>query len=154
MLQQPDLTVPTPSMPTDTALRCGVDVVSIERIQRLLDEFGRSFKDRVYAPIEQRYCDQRADPAQHYAGRWAVKEAFIKAVPTDAPSIPFQTIAVTSNEDGQPSLTLEGKAKTVVAMIGDDGTQTAKRRTAVSLSHDRHADQAVGQVVLCTVPSQ
>ncbi|MFB6299901.1 MAG: holo-ACP synthase [Halobacteriales archaeon] len=149
MSQRPDIAVPLPATPADTAVRCGVDVVSIERIERLLDEFDSSFKDRVYATIEQRYCEQQGDPPQHYAARWAVKEAFMKAVPTDALPIPFRTIAVIRPDD-QPRLILNGKAETAIAMIGADGDRDGSVETAVSLSHDRHADRAIGQVVLLT----
>lgn len=139
----------------DTSARsvaCGVDVVSIERIEQLLDEFEESFRNRVFAPAEQRYCERRGDPPQHYAARWAVKEAFIKAVDAESPPIPFQSVAV-DKRDEEPTLRLQGAAETALAVTtGDDPGATTSSETAVSLSHDRHADRAIGQVVLTWCP--
>jgi holo-[acyl-carrier protein] synthase len=56
----------------------GVDLIEIERIRRALDRPG--FRDRCFTPDEQAYCDSRANPAQHYAGRFAAKEAVGKAL--------------------------------------------------------------------------
>lgn len=143
--------VEPPSVPTEDAsarsVACGVDVVSIERIERLLDEFEDSFRDRVFAPTEQRYCERRADPAQHYAARWAVKEAFFKAVDAESPPIPFRSVAV-DKRDEEPTLRLQGAAETAFAVTtGSDSGATTLSETAVSLSHDRHADRAIGQVI-------
>lgn len=139
------LEVPQPAAIAGDAVRCGVDVVSIERIEGTLAEFGESFKDRVFRAFEQEYCDHQADPPQHYAARWAVKEAFVKAIATETQPVPFQDIGV-ARDGADPSLALTGRAPTAVAQtMNPDTTETVD--TAVSLSHDRHADRAVGQVV-------
>jgi holo-[acyl-carrier protein] synthase len=56
----------------------GVDLIEIERIRRALERPG--FRDRCFTPAEQAYCDSRPNPAQHYAGRFAAKEAVGKAL--------------------------------------------------------------------------
>jgi holo-[acyl-carrier protein] synthase len=56
----------------------GVDLIEIERIRRALERPG--FRDRCFTPGEQAYCDSKPNPAQHYAGRFAAKEAVGKAL--------------------------------------------------------------------------
>jgi holo-[acyl-carrier protein] synthase len=59
----------------------GTDIVDISRIERLLNKYNSHFKEKIYTPSEIDYCEAKAAPAIHYAGRWAVKEAFYKALP-------------------------------------------------------------------------
>jgi holo-[acyl-carrier protein] synthase len=132
--------------PASDGMWCGVDVVSIERIAGLLDEFGDSFRERVYTSEEQRYCEAQPDPPQHYAARWAAKEAFVKTVDADAPSIPLHAIGVRHDGD-DPVLVLSAPA--TAAAVATVGAEAAERiGTAVSLSHDRYADCAAGQVLV------
>jgi holo-[acyl-carrier protein] synthase len=62
------------------ALRVGVDLIEIERIRRALDRHGESFKRRCFTEAEREYCDSKPNPPQHYAGRFAAKEAVGKAL--------------------------------------------------------------------------
>lgn len=129
-------------------LRSGVDIVGIGRIARLIDEFGRSFKDRIYTATEQAYCDERPDPPQHYAARWAAKEAFHKSVATDGPSVPFDAVGVTNTDDG-PTLTLAGPAEQALDhTLHQENTTPERARISVSLAHDRPADVAIAHVVI------
>jgi holo-[acyl-carrier protein] synthase len=57
----------------------GVDLIEIERIERALLRYPR-FRDRVFTESERQYCDSRPHPAQHYAARFAGKEAVGKAL--------------------------------------------------------------------------
>ena len=59
-------------------MRIGVDLIEIERIRRALQRPG--FRERVFTEAERAYCDSRPNPAQHYAGRFAGKEAIGKAL--------------------------------------------------------------------------
>lgn len=59
----------------------GVDVVDISRIERLIKKYNKHFLKKVYTQSEIEYCEKMASPAVHYAGRWAAKEAFYKALP-------------------------------------------------------------------------
>ena len=61
-------------------LRVGVDLIEIERIRRALERHGESFKRRCFPDEEIAYCDSKPNPAQHYAGRFAAKEAVGKAI--------------------------------------------------------------------------
>jgi len=61
-------------------LRVGVDLIEIERIRRALERHGESFKSRCFTEAECAYCDSKPNPPQHYAGRFAAKEAVGKAI--------------------------------------------------------------------------
>lgn len=147
----PDLDVPVArpdSVGEDVFVQSGIDVVSIARIDRLLTEFGDSFRERAFTPAERTYCEQQGMPAQHYAARWAAKEAFVKAIIDDAPPVPFRTIEIDRRADG-PVLDLAGAAATALARTAQAaGSARDLVDTTVSLSHDVHADTAIGHVVL------
>ena len=61
------------------ALTVGVDLIEIERVRRALDRYP-SFRERCFTDAERAYCDSRPNPAQHYAARFAGKEAVGKAI--------------------------------------------------------------------------
>jgi holo-[acyl-carrier protein] synthase len=60
-------------------MNVGLDVIEIERVRRTLERYA-GFRDRCFTAEEQRYCDSRPNPAQHYAARFAGKEAVGKAL--------------------------------------------------------------------------
>jgi holo-[acyl-carrier protein] synthase len=55
----------------------GIDIVEVSRMEKSLQREG--FKSLVFSPEEQAYCDKQQKPAEHYAARFAAKEAFLKA---------------------------------------------------------------------------
>jgi holo-[acyl-carrier protein] synthase len=57
----------------------GVDLIEIERVRRALTRYP-SFRERCFTEAERAYCDSRPNPAQHYAARFAGKEAVGKAI--------------------------------------------------------------------------
>jgi holo-[acyl-carrier protein] synthase len=59
-------------------MRVGVDLIEIARIRAALERPG--FRERVFTEAERAYCDSKPNPAQHYAGRFAAKEAVGKAL--------------------------------------------------------------------------
>ena len=61
-------------------MRVGVDLMEIDRIRRALDRHGDDFKHRCFTEAERAYCDSKPNPPQHYAGRFAAKEAVGKAL--------------------------------------------------------------------------
>lgn len=61
-------------------MRVGIDLIEIERIRGALERHGDSFKHRCFTDDEIAYCDSKPNPAQHYAGRFAAKEAVGKAL--------------------------------------------------------------------------
>ena len=69
-------------------LGIGNDIISVARLQKVFDRpTGEAFKDRVFTKAEQDYCDTMANSTPSYGARWALKEAFYKALPEDIQSI-------------------------------------------------------------------
>ena len=60
-------------------MRVGVDLIEIDRVRRTLSRYS-GFRARCFTAAEQAYCDSRPNPAQHYAARFAGKEAVGKAL--------------------------------------------------------------------------
>ena len=61
-------------------MRVGVDLIEIDRVRRALERHGERFKSRCFTEAERAYCDSKPNPSQHYAGRFAAKEAIGKAL--------------------------------------------------------------------------
>jgi holo-[acyl-carrier protein] synthase len=59
-------------------VKVGVDLIEIERVRHALERPG--FRERCFTEAERAYCDAKPNPAQHYAGRFAAKEAVGKAL--------------------------------------------------------------------------
>lgn len=88
----------------------GVDLVEIDRMRAILKRTP-SFKGRVFTPVEVEYCESHADPAIHFAARFAAKEAAVKALGSGfADGIGFADVEVANNAKGRPMLALHGKA--------------------------------------------
>lgn len=68
------------TLPDGVGFQVGVDIAEVERIAASLEKFGDRFKRKNFSAEEIAYCDAKREPAMHYAGRWAAKEAFLKAV--------------------------------------------------------------------------
>ncbi|HEV2861658.1 MAG TPA: holo-ACP synthase [Pyrinomonadaceae bacterium] len=98
------------------------------------------FRDRVFTERERAYCDSRGPAAaQHYAARFAAKEAAFKALGTGwRDGIGWHDAEVVSQESGAPSLVLGGHALTVFNQLG-------ATRAHLSLSHT--SEHAVAQVI-------
>jgi holo-[acyl-carrier protein] synthase len=60
----------------------GIDIAEVDRIANSIERFGRRFVERVFTPDEIRYCESKANRAERYAGRFAAKEAAMKAIGT------------------------------------------------------------------------
>ena len=93
---------------------CGTDIIEIERIRNSIEDaaMGKAFIERVYTPKEIAYCEsKKMQKYQHYAARFAAKEAAFKAISEqleDKYSISWQDIEVINDEQGRPSLNLIG----------------------------------------------
>lgn len=116
--------------------------MSIDRIARLRAETG--FVGRAYTDAEREYCEATAYPAEHYAGRWCVKESVRKVV--DEP-VAFDAIEVCRDESG-PSLAFGVAARDAVRATTGLDPADDRLSTAVSLSHDRTTGTATGTVTV------
>jgi len=100
-------------------LGIGTDIVECLRIAQMIERHGELFIDRVYTASEIAYCRSRKQATQHFAGRWAAKEAILKALGTGwRRGISWRDIEVRNNEGGRPSVALCGGARDVVEQIG------------------------------------
>ncbi len=108
----------------------GIDLVEVARIAALLARHGEHFADRCFSAAERAYCDAQAKRrAEHYAARFAAKEAVLKALGTGwRHGIAWTDIEVTRRPSGEPGLKLCGQAK----RIADDRQVT---RWTISLTH-------------------
>ena len=87
----------------------GTDIVSVDRVRSLIDKYSDKFLDRVFSAEEQEYCQSKTNPAIHYAGRFAAKEAVIKSIKSsgfDQP-IDLRSISIINNADGSPYVNLD-----------------------------------------------
>ncbi len=60
----------------------GIDMVEVDRVRRMIEKYGDGFVEKVFTPEEVAFCADKANPAQHYAVRFAAKEAALKALGT------------------------------------------------------------------------
>lgn len=91
----------------------GVDLVDIERVERLLETKGDRALRRLFSDGEIAYASRRATPAMHLAARLAAKEATYKALAGNplARGIGWRDVEVANGDDGQPTLVLHGSAR-------------------------------------------
>ena len=93
-------------------LGIGTDIIEILRIGRMIEKHGELFLTRVFTEDEVRYCQRRKEFTQHFAGRWAAKEAVMKALGTGfIRGIRWQDIEVQTLKSGQPIVHIRGGAR-------------------------------------------
>ena len=117
----------------------GIDLVSVTRVERLMERWGDKFLERVFTAGEIEYCMRRYAPARSFAARFAAKEAFVKAVSAGKPGgIRYRDVEVVIGDHGVPALRPRGTAETALG----------KGHAQVSLSHE--GDLAVAVVITCS----
>jgi holo-[acyl-carrier protein] synthase len=117
----------------------GTDIVSIARLAKSLAR-STSFAEEVFGEGERRYCEAQRHPAQHYAARFAAKEAFLKAVGLGIfGGVALRDIEVTKDVSGPPRLELGPTAEEALDRVG-------ATRSMVSLSHE--GDYAIAVVIV------
>ncbi|HPH25542.1 MAG TPA: holo-ACP synthase [Pseudomonadota bacterium] len=116
-------------------LGVGLDLCPIERMQRALERSGSRFSQKVFTEAERAYCSARGQPAQHFAARFAAKEAVLKALGVPS-GLSWHELEVVSTAGGAPELRLSGVAATLAAERGI-------RRLHLSLTHSGNMAAAV-----------
>ena len=92
-------------------LGIGTDIVECLRIAKMIERHAEQFITRVYTEQEIDYCSVRKAATQHYAGRWAAKEAVLKAIGTGwVRGISWRDVEVCNDIGGRPSICLTGGA--------------------------------------------
>lgn len=109
----------------------GTDIVECLRIAQMIERHGELFLNRVYTTDEIAYCSARKAATQHYAGRWAAKEAALKALGTGwARGIKWRDIEVRNDAAGKPEIALHGGAL-------EESQRKGIREILISISHCR-----------------
>lgn len=116
----------------------GVDVVEVARIARLLERHERA-KQRLFSDREIAYCDSRRRAAEHFAARFAAKEAVFKALGCGLrDGLRWRDVEVVSEPNGRPAVCLDGAAAALAEQQGLGAME-------ISLTHA--AGIAIAQVV-------
>ena len=97
----------------------GTDITQCSRIESMIEKHEDAFLNRVFTGNEISYCGQRKAFAQHYTGRFAAKEAILKALGTGwAKGILWTDIEVVNEPGGKPIVNLTGQAKAISDSLG------------------------------------
>ena len=121
-------------------LSIGIDITEVYRIRQAIARTPR-FAERVFTPDERAFCESKGvAAAQSFAGRFAAKEAFLKALKTGwRGKITWHDIEVISDSQGAPSLKIHGEAYKILKKLGAN-------RVHMSISHT--SDHAIAEVIL------
>jgi holo-[acyl-carrier protein] synthase len=120
-----------------SAPRVGIDLIEIERVRRALERHGDGFRSRCFTEAERAYCDSKANPAQHYAGRFAAKEAVGKALGS---GVYFTWREIEIRGRPKPGVELTGRTAQVAERIGAG-------RIELSMTHSRELAAAIAVVM-------
>jgi holo-[acyl-carrier protein] synthase len=114
-----------------TILGIGTDIVECLRIAQMIERHGELFIARVYTQHEIQYCQNRKAATQHFAGRWAAKEAVLKAVGTGwRRGISWRDVEIRNLSSGRPTVSLRGGVRDVMEELGIG-------QVLISISHCR-----------------
>lgn len=109
----------------------GTDITECLRIAQMIERYGETFLRRAYTMSEIQYCQSRKQATQHFASRWAAKEAVLKALGTGwRPGIAWHDLEIRPEPGGRPTVAFRGGARDVVEQAGIS-------RVLVSISHCR-----------------
>jgi holo-[acyl-carrier protein] synthase len=118
----------------------GIDIIEVRRVRETIERTPR-FAERVFTAAERAYCESRgAVAAQHYAARFAAKEAALKALQTGwSGGISWQDVEVSAKESGAPLVFFHGRARELYEESG---------ATAAHISIAHTTEHAIAQVIL------
>lgn len=107
----------------------GIDIIEIERIKESIDRFGDSFLKKIYTQLELDYCQSKSNKYQHFAARFAAKEAVAKALATGwNKEFSWQHVEISNEPSGMPIVELKGP---LAAFLHPD------KQLKISMSHSR-----------------
>jgi holo-[acyl-carrier protein] synthase len=116
-------------------LRLGLDLIEIDRVAAVLERYA-GFRERCFTPAEQAYCESRPNPAQHYAARFAGKEAVGKALGSGV-RFTWKEIEIVGRP--KPGVRLSGRTRAWAERVGAG-------RVELSMTHSRGLAAAVALV--------
>ena len=112
----------------------GIDLIEIARVRRALERYP-SFRERCFTDAERAYCDSRPNPAQHYAARFAGKEAVGKALGFGvARAFAWRDVELSGRP--KPGVRLSGRVRAWAEQLGAGAID-------LSMSHSRDIATAV-----------
>ena len=120
-----------------TPLRVGVDLIEIDRVRRALERHGDGFRQRCFTEAERAYCESKPNPAQHYAGRFAAKEAVGKALGS---GVYFTWREIEIRGRPKPGVFLSGRTAAFAERTGAGAIE-------LSMTHSRELAAAVAVVL-------
>lgn len=111
-------------------LGIGIDIIEIERIKKSIDKFQEKFLNKIYTKVELEYCLSKKNKYQHFAARFAAKEAIAKALATGwSKGFKWQDIEIFNEPSGLPKVTLNGNLK---SFLSDN------KSLKITMSHSEH----------------
>ena len=117
----------------------GIDVAEVSRIRDVIESQKERFLRRVYTASEAAYCEQFKNKFERYAGRFAAKEATMKALGTGwSRGVRWVDLEVVRLRGGRPTICLHGDAKKIADALG-------VKNIALSITHS--ATQAIAHVI-------
>jgi holo-[acyl-carrier protein] synthase len=117
----------------------GVDITEVDRIEAAIARRGRALLERLFTPSEIAYCEKHRNRAERFAGRFAAKEAAMKALGTGwARGVRWIDIEVVREPSGKPTLKLSGAARAIADRLG-------VKNIALTITHD--GNTALAQVI-------
>lgn len=116
----------------------GVDIIEVPRVERVVARWGDAFLGRVFTDAERRHAGPSPWTVQRLAGRFAAKEAVMKALGLGRRSMTWREIEIGTDTLGKPIVRLSGRAAAAAQRLGAGAW-------LVSISHTRRL--AVAQVV-------
>ena len=117
----------------------GVDIAEIDRIQAAIERHGAPILERLFTPKEIAYCESHRNKFERYAGRFAAKEAAMKALGTGwRAGVRWRDIEVTNLPSGKPTLRFEGATRQIADRLG-------VKQIALSITHS--GNLAFAQVI-------
>ena len=123
-------------------LGVGIDMVSINEIREMIHRTDRVFERHTFTPAEQAEAGQEKDPAEYYAGRFAVKEAVFKAAAhlLEEKTFDFRVVETLRRTDGSPYVRISSELREKFQRVGIDDI-------LVSISNERDMAIAIAQAV-------
>jgi holo-[acyl-carrier protein] synthase len=121
-------------------LGIGIDIVDVRRMEGIIFRWQERFLKRIFTDLEIRYCNNKKNPAQRFATRYAAKEAYFKALyPKGTEGISFLDIEIVDEKGKRPTVNLYGQVKT-------HAETTSVKNTFLMISHD--GNYGIANVVL------
>ena len=105
----------------------GVDIVEVNRIEAAIGKFGNRFLKKIYTDTEIKYCNTGKAACQHFAGKFAAKEAVYKTLNIDC-VVKWTEIEIKNLKQGRPRVVLHGK-------VAKMAKEKRIKKILISISH-------------------